>query len=76
MVAEYMQSGNISFSAWKKVKEEIEDYIRNGLRRCKCDPLNIAVEADEERVYSAARITCACGKSNDFGKIEGTILNE
>ncbi len=75
MVGEYTQLGNISFTAWKKVKEEIEEIIQNQMGRCTCNPLNIAVEADEQRFHYAARITCACGNSNDFKAIEGTILN-
>jgi len=73
MVAEYMQSGNISFIAWKKVKEEIEDYIQNGMGRCSCGPLSITVGTDRQGVYYTAMIRCECGVSGDFGEIQGTV---
>lgn len=76
MICEYMQMGNFSFTAWKKVKEEIEATIEKRMGRCECDPLNIAVEADEQRFHYAARVTCACGNSKDFGDIEGVIIDE
>ncbi len=73
MEDDYRWFGNVSPEAQEKITEEVESYIRNGMGRCKCGPLNITAETDSQDIYYVARIRCKCGESDFFGDIEGVI---
>lgn len=69
----YRWFGNVTPEAHEEIEDAIEAYIRNGMGRCRCGPLNITVGTGRQDVYYIAEIRCKCGQSGACGEICGTI---